>query len=497
MAAIWDRLQSLVFGAAVGRAGSEAVTPVLEPVRQKSWLRNTVRVLDTRTAADLIAKGFATVDQLRDEAARNGYNAVRLEALAQLAQTYPGRGELDTMSNRELIPPELVDKALSRHGIPGEYHAAIKASFRDLLSPGELAAAIHRGLVPDPGLLKGEQPEPPFNVEAYPVYPIDPVKEAGGSGLDRDRLGVLVGLQGLPMGVIEAAHAFYRKIITYGDYIRAFNESNNRNEWAQAVLEYARQIPTARDFMENALRGHHDFDWAAEQAERHGMTRDDAFLIYQNQGRPLNLHQITQAKAWGANYNPGQGDNADPWMQAVLLGAVRPEYYEMQDSLKYNLPSALYFRTLQQSGVLSPEQAEVWYKRLGWPPDLAHQVAQAYAKPRGAAAKEATASDLLTLYDGRKATRAETLTALEALDYPADEAATKLDVIDARRVASARSTAISDLHAAFKKRDLSQAQATAALTALGIAGWAVPEIVGAWQAYLDAFPPEAPPVPAA
>jgi hypothetical protein len=32
-------------------------------------------------------------------------------------------------------------------------------------------------------------------------------------------------------------------------------------------------------------------------------------------------------------------------MQSVLLGAVRPEYYEMQDSLKYTLPSALYFRT--------------------------------------------------------------------------------------------------------------------------------------------------------
>jgi hypothetical protein len=77
----------------------------------------------------------------------------------------------------------------------------------------------------------------------------------------------MVGLQGLPMGPHEAAQALFRGIITHGDYIAAFNESNNRNEWAEAVLEQSKQIPTARDFFENALRGYHDFAWAQEQAE--------------------------------------------------------------------------------------------------------------------------------------------------------------------------------------------------------------------------------------
>src|SRR5262249_50958552 len=157
-------------------------------------------------------------------------------------------------------------RALKRLGLEQEWIDALWNVREEILSPGELAAAIHRGIVPDPGLLIGEQPQPPFNVEAYPVYPIDSLKEAEGSGYDRDRLGVLVGLQGLPMGTHEAAQAFFRGIITHGDYIRAFNESNSRNEWAGAVLDQTRQIPTARDFMENALRGHHDFNWAAEQA---------------------------------------------------------------------------------------------------------------------------------------------------------------------------------------------------------------------------------------
>src|SRR5436305_619006 len=98
-----------------------------------------------------------------------------------------------------------------------------------LIFGAAVGRASSETVVPNDGLVLGEQPEPPFNVEAYPVYPIDPVDEAAGSGYDRKRLGVLVGLQGLPMGVIEAAHSYWRKIITHGDYIRAFNTSNSRN----------------------------------------------------------------------------------------------------------------------------------------------------------------------------------------------------------------------------------------------------------------------------
>src|SRR5215831_6763317 len=253
--AIWSRLESFIFGGAVARAGSDAVTPVLEPVRQQAWKRNALRVLGIGQLAELAAKGIAPVGSLVDEASRSGYDQNRLEALTAAAQSYPDSGQLDHLSNRNLITPAQVERALSRNGVPADYHQAILKSFTEILTPGELAAAIHRGLIPDPGLLQGEQPTPPFSVAAYPVYPIDGVQEAAGSGYDRDRLGVLVGLQGLPMGTHEAAQAFFRGIITHGDYIRAFNESNSRNEWAQAVLDQTRQIPTARDFLENALRG--------------------------------------------------------------------------------------------------------------------------------------------------------------------------------------------------------------------------------------------------
>jgi len=230
-------------------------------------------------------------------------------------------------------------------------------------------------------LLLGEQPEPPFKVEAYPVQPIDAIQEAAGSGYDKERLQVLVGLQGLPMGPHEAAQALFRGIITHGDYIRAFNTSNMRNEWAQAILDQTRQIPTARDFMENALRGYSNLADALEGAKRHGMSEADATLIYQNQGRPMNIHAITQALARGAKFHPEPGEITDPYLAATVEGPIKPAYYEMFQALKYTLPSAFVMRQLAQSGVWSEAKTAERLKWSGWYPQDADEAAKAWAAP--------------------------------------------------------------------------------------------------------------------
>jgi hypothetical protein len=234
--------------------------------------------------------------------------------------------------------------------------------------------------------LQGEQPSGARKVDSYPVYPIGAIDEAAGSGYNRDRLGVLVGLQGLPMGPHEAAQALFRGIITHGDYIAAFNESNSRNEWAAAVLEQSRQIPTARDFFENALRGYHDFDWALNEAKRHGMSEADATVIYQNQGRPMNIRQITQALSRGGKFNPEPGEIKDPYMASIVEGNVKPAYYDLALALKYTLPSPFVMRQLTQSGVWSQAKAAKRLKDSGWIPQDADEAAAAWAGGTGTTA---------------------------------------------------------------------------------------------------------------
>jgi hypothetical protein len=394
--AIWNRITALVTGGAVATAVADAMKPEFEVLMQTAWANEPHRVLEPGTAAELRARetvegttGIALGEvALSDDAARRGTGSKRFDLLTELARTNPDVARLYALRRRGIgtedkqgITAAEFRRYMRRHGYTAVSITQQEQLLHERLDPTQIAAAIHRGLIADPGLLKGEQPVEPFKVEAYPVYDIPALAEAQAHGIDHDRLGVMVGLQGLPMGPIEAAQAYYRGIITHGDYIRAFNESNNRNEWAKAVLQYAQQIPTARDYIENALRGYRTLAEAQTGAARHGMSADDALLIFQNSGRPLNLKQITQGIAWGGKYQPAKDDNPDPWVQAVLLGAVRPEYYNLQEHLKYNLPSAMYFRTLQQQDVITEAEAVTWYERAGWPPDLAKKVAKAFAKP--------------------------------------------------------------------------------------------------------------------
>jgi len=264
-------------GFAFGHATSPVLAPAIEELRQEAWNTYKTRIPAAAELAAGVATGKVDEAQARTWAGRNGFGDSAFNALIGIATTAPDVGLAMQAWRRGKLTDRQFDTVLRRHGLADEWNGAIEALKAAILSPGEIAAAIHRGLIPDPGILLGEQPQPPFNVAAYPVQPIDAIAEAEASGLDEERLRVLVGLQGLPMGVIEAAQAYFRGDITHGDYIRAFNESNNRNEWAEAVLAYARQIPTARDYIENALRGYRTFAEAAAE-QKHALShRGKAF----------------------------------------------------------------------------------------------------------------------------------------------------------------------------------------------------------------------------
>jgi hypothetical protein len=327
-----------------------------------------------------------------------------------------------------------------------------------------------------------------------PMIAVDPIAEAAGGGINGERLAGLARIIGLPASPDLAARMVFRNIIDRVDFDRAISEGNTRNEWAPFLFDGFRQILTAAEYAELDLRGWIDHAARDAGAAKHGMSAEDADLLWKLHGRPLNIHQITTGLARGGKYNPVPGELTDPYQAAVRLGSLRPEYYDLDIANKYTLPSAFVMRQLTQSGVWNEAKAAERLKWAGWYPADADEAAKAWATTKAGASKEATASDLLTLYDGQKATRAATLTALEGLGYPADEAALKLDVLDARRVVSARTAAISDMHGDFKKGAIDGPAVTAGLDALAIDAETAAQIVAAWTAYRTAEAAQPPPV---
>lgn len=374
-------------GFAFGRASAPALSPAIEKIRQEAWAQYPDRLPDTGTLAEGIAQGQVDEASARDWAKSQGYDTTAFDALIAIANVGPGMAQAFNLWRREQTNEAGFRRALKRLGLEAEWIDALWNVREEVLDPADLARGIHRGLVPDPGLLEGNLPSGVGNVPAYPVYPIDALKEAKAAGFDRDHLGVLVGLQGNPMGAHEAANAVFRGILTDNDYLRAIAEGNTRNEWAEAIFEQSRQLPTAREFLENALRGYRTLAEALAGAELHGMTAEHALMVYQNQGRPLNVHQITQALARGAKFHPEPGEITDPYRASTVEGPLKPAYYEMNEALKYVVPGVFAIRALTESGVWSEAKAAERLKWSGWYPPDADEVAKAWAAPKAGTAK--------------------------------------------------------------------------------------------------------------
>jgi hypothetical protein len=370
-------------------AAGVAIGPVLGPPTQA--LRNAVNSafpevpVGPGVLAEGVAQGQIDHGVASTIASHSGINQENFDHMVAIARVGPGAGAAFDLWRRGVIQEPGFRRALERLGLEQEWiDDLVKLKLR-VLDAADLARAIHRGLVPDPGLLQGTLPSGVGKVPAYPVYGVDALAEALAGGYDHDHLGVLVGLQGLPMGSHEAAQALFRGEIDHNDYLRAIAEGNTRNEWAAAILAQSRQIPTARDFLENALRGYRDLDAAIAGAELHGMSAEHATLIYQNQGRPMNVHAITQALARGGKFKPEPGEITDPYLASIVEGSLKPAYYDLQHALRYTVPGTFAIRALAESGVWDEAKTAERLKWSGWFPQDADEVAAAWSKGTGAA----------------------------------------------------------------------------------------------------------------
>lgn len=382
--ALWSRFQALIFGGAIGAAASDAVTPVLEPVRQQAWQANQHKVVDPNTAAQLAARGIISVDDATDEASRNGVASDRLQALILLSQTFPGLADLDKLSNRELIDPTLLRRALTRHGIPGSWHDPLIALFNDLISPAEVAAAVQQGHLANDGILPEISPgvkvaggavtpdapdgQPPTSVPLTQLD-IDPVKEAQGGGIDLERLKVLANLAGLPPGADTVLAMWNRGLIDEATVDAGIREGHLKTKWAGAFKRMRWAVLGAAEYASAHLRGWIDAEEMYKGGALTGHTKDQMDLLYLNRGRPIAPVQAFTAMARGAPGPVGAGYSRGPhpfdeqdFLRALQQSDLRTEYGPTLYGLRYAYPPLFQLGRLAQAGALPEERVRTILK---------------------------------------------------------------------------------------------------------------------------------------
>lgn len=408
-------------GSAAGGAVARTLHPILQEVTNEAWTEHPIVPPDAYALAEGVAQGQVDPEQAATWAAQTGIGQEQFDALVNIANGGPDLGLAYRAWRRGQLSDAQFQTALKRTGLETQWFAALEALKTELLDPADIARGIHKSLIPDPGLLAVGQPTGTGNVPAYPVYDIDALAEAMASGYDKERLGVLVGLQGNPMGAHEAAQAFFRGVLEQVDYDRAIAEGNTRNEWGAAIMEQSRQIPSSVNYVEARVRGWIDDAGMNAGTARHGMTEDDTHLLFLVHGSPLTHTQVFLAKLRGGVYD-GPTDDIDPdFLTSLKQSNMRPEWYNLAWHARFHYPPFFQTVTAFNKGVITAEIATQWLTFQGYDPAAIAAVIKP-AVPGGTKQKALTAAQIRSAVSSKQITPADALTRLEALGYSAADA---------------------------------------------------------------------------
>jgi hypothetical protein len=363
---------------AAGFAASHALEPEAITIRQDAWHAAQVRRLDAMIAAAIASENIAAYDTMQAEATYSGTEASRFAYLYHLNLVAPGTGELLSMLRRGTINPGNFTHGLRKNKYEPMWDDALKELETVRLSPAELALGIVRSVVRDPGLLVVTLDTDGSTIPKYPQWPGDVLAEAKAGGIDKDRLRALVGEVGLPGSPQQMASAVFRKIINRPAFNLAILEGDIRPEYADAIFEQAREIPTLGQMMEHALRGFEDVASAQTNAERHGTKAEDSQLVYDNLGRAPSVHTVLVGLRRGGVYDGPTDQIPKVYIEAMRRSNLRPEWFNIAYAARQTYPSAFVIRALLTGGAITKARGDDLFNKIGWPEDLATEVADFY-----------------------------------------------------------------------------------------------------------------------
>jgi hypothetical protein len=455
-------------GFALGGAMRSPLEPPLVELTNTTWEEfvkaNIFVPLEASAAAEIAAEDVASVPWAKGQAAQRGTGGDQMDKLIGAVLNAPGVPELFTLRRRNLIDPTQLEHGYRKAKLEKEWDGPLSGLLEVLLTVADLANAVVQGHM-DMGAATAE---------------------AGLQGISAERFVVLVENTGLPPGPATLQSAVNRGLMDQATFDEGIREGHTKTKYVDLLYQMREAVLHANDYVTNTIRGWSDAAAMHAGGALTGHTPEQMDLLFQNHGRPLSWHQIFIGLRRGGVYDGGTAGIDPAFLKGLRESDIRPEWYDLAWAQRHTYPAAFVLRGLVQSGDISQAEGEQILLYEGWEPTLAKTVSAKWAQGTTAAAKEATAADLLALWDGEKATTAETHTALVALGYPAAEAQAKMDVVEARRVTGAKQSAIGDLHTSYKKGALSNAKTHAALEALGITAAGAGEMVAAWEVFLTA-----------
>jgi hypothetical protein len=461
-------------GYAAGGATVAVLTPVLQDIVNESWSNHPNRPLPAHDAAAAVERGEMTLADAAAEAKFSGYDGTRFNIMEKLAGLAPSPTDLMTMFRRKVIGADLLRKGLVQGNVRTEWADYLTQITETLLSPGELANAVVQGI-----MQAGEA-----------------TGLAEKDGVTSDSFDTLVKLAGNPPGAEQLLALWNRKVINSAEVDKGLRQSHLKPEWIGAVKALAQHVPSVSDMVRFGTReayggGSELSGTAAElpgafvdDAKRQGLAESDAehyWAAHWHLPSPTQAYQMLHRKLI----------NASTLSELLRVSDYPPFWRDKLASIAYHVPTRVDLRRMLEHGVIDEARVHKGYLDLGYTEGdaaILTKFAVELAKGSGSshpAAREASATDLASAYEGRYLSRSEFIDALRGLRYPAEVASMKADAVDARAVRAARVQAAGGIHTAYKKGNITAGAASGGLSGLGFTSQQVAGIMSAWSTEKD------------
>jgi hypothetical protein len=471
--------EAVAFG--LGFALARALTPVAVGLEQEAFKEAPTKVPDGVLLAAGLAQGQVDEATASEWAKMTGYGPDAFKALVDIANTGPALGAAYQALRRGFLTDAEFETALKRTGLEEQWNAAMLKLADELLDPGAIATAVHRGIMAGGGLIIREPPIGQGKIPHVAQSTLSAVDEFAGHGIDAERARILVGNTGLPLALGQMLQLLNRGDATEDDVRRSIAQSNVRNEYMDAALNLRRRLLTPHEYVEAKLRGWIDDGAMQDGAGLSGMEPDDAELLAKLSGRPLSFHQVFIGERRGGRYDGPTNQIDAAFLKSLQESNVRPEWYALAWAQRFSYPGVFVLRAMAAAGDLTVAETEQVLLYIGWEPTFAKKVSARWAASASGGGKDETKAELLDEFAGGYMAEPELRKALGNLGYTGHAQDLLVHLADARRVKRWREKiidAIGASHLAFKIDD---ATATSELAELGVTGQASTLLVTLWN----------------
>jgi hypothetical protein len=227
-----------------------------------------------------------------------------------------------------------------------------------------------------------------------------------------------------------------RKIIDGDGYLAGLREGHTKTKWAGALSARFHPLLTPGVLVARRLKGWDDDATFHRRMELHGYTAQQSQDWYESGGRPATVRQAIVGYRRDARVKGVADSEKAHATRAVEESDIRPEWADIEYEANLGYPSLFQINRLVQAGAISGATARSWSFKSG----MANEVL-----------------DALESYWSQPAT---------APKHP--------------NVAKAQNQLWTATHKAFLNHELTDAEATAELTAIHADPTVIPDILALW-----------------